>query len=125
MNAQAAMSGSVPLLALPAELRLEVYRALFEDCLANGYPAEVAGLHRSCRQIHGELESDFMTTVRPLLVAKYHWKSILPKDDMPCVRMSSGLNATTENAKLFVNMPLERFYYCHSDRVGEEIMEIE
>lgn len=58
---------------IPAELRLEVYKNLLEDCLENGFVMDVAGLFYACCQIHQEIESEFMAAVRPPLNAKSAW----------------------------------------------------
>ncbi|KAH3974063.1 hypothetical protein HBI81_154770 [Parastagonospora nodorum] len=63
------------LLAMPTELRLDVYRYLFEDCLADGEVSDVTGLFLCCREIQQELEAELMARVRPLLTAKYEWES--------------------------------------------------
>jgi hypothetical protein len=39
------------LLTMPTELRLDVYRYLFEDCLADGYVSDIVGLLLCCRGI--------------------------------------------------------------------------
>jgi hypothetical protein len=35
----------------------------------------MAGLFLCCREVHQELELDFMTRFRPLLTAKYEWET--------------------------------------------------
>jgi len=51
------------LLSMPTELRLDVYRYLFEDCLADGEVSDVAGLLLCCREIEQELEVELMARV--------------------------------------------------------------
>jgi hypothetical protein len=58
-------------LCLPTELRLEVFKLLLSDCLATGHVAPLAGLFMCCREIHHELEAEFMAEHRPLLQAMH------------------------------------------------------
>jgi hypothetical protein len=62
-------------LALPTELRLEVYGTLLKECFADGWAQDFAGLFLCCREVHQVLESEFMTRFRPLLTAKYEWET--------------------------------------------------
>jgi hypothetical protein len=62
-------------LVLPTELRLEGYRTLLKECLADGWAQDFAGLFLCCREVHQELELEFMTRFRPLLTAKYEWET--------------------------------------------------
>jgi hypothetical protein len=80
--ANAQMNG---LFVLPTELRLEVYRLLFEECLADGYVSDVAGLFLCCREVHRELEAEFMTRVRPLLEIMYKWAATELYDEPLCI----------------------------------------
>jgi hypothetical protein len=52
-----------------------VYRTLLKECLADGWAQDFAGLFLCCREVHQELESEFMTRFRPLLTAKYEWET--------------------------------------------------
>ncbi|KAF2025503.1 hypothetical protein EK21DRAFT_93190 [Setomelanomma holmii] len=63
-----------PLLELPAELRLEIFRHLVIDCLSCGSASDLAGLYLSCREIHNALKENFITKVQPLLRTKHEWR---------------------------------------------------
>jgi hypothetical protein len=80
------------LLTMPTELRLDVYRYLFEDCLADGYVSDIAGLLLCCRGIHQELEAEHMAKARPLLTTKYKWESINFRDSVIGMKLYLGLN---------------------------------
>lgn len=58
---------------LSPELRLEIYRHVVYDCLADSSPADLAGLFFSCRNVHDELEADFVCKVRQLLDIQSKW----------------------------------------------------
>ncbi|KAH4936131.1 hypothetical protein HBI24_115310 [Parastagonospora nodorum] len=94
------------LLAMPTELRLDVYRYLFEDCLADGEVSDVAGLFLCCREIQQELEAELMARVRPLLTAKYEWESTSFRNGIISFKLHRGLNVKAEKVALSVDLPL-------------------
>ncbi|CAO2647296.1 Nn.00g082180.m01.CDS01 [Neocucurbitaria sp. VM-36] len=66
-------SHSPSFLTLSTELRLEVYQHLIIDCLAAGALKGLSGLYLSCREVHQELESEYIQKIRPLLHAQRQW----------------------------------------------------
>ncbi len=72
-------SPSCRFLDLSTELRLEIYRHLALDCLADGDPAGPRGLFLSCRKINNELVAEFALKIRPLLLAQAKWNKARQK----------------------------------------------
>lgn len=70
------MSPSGPL-ALPAELRLDIYRHVVADVLAGGSSSDLFGLYISCHEMQRELEHDFISKVRPFLSVQSTWKKMI------------------------------------------------
>jgi hypothetical protein len=68
-------------LVLPTELRLKVYQMLLKECLASGWVSAIAGLFLCCRDVHHELEAEFMARIRLLLTAKYKWGIYRDKEE--------------------------------------------
>jgi hypothetical protein len=99
-----ATADDIGLFVLPAELRLEIYQHLFDECLAVGHASEVAGLFLSCREVHRELEADFMTRARPLLEAKHNWLSTPYGNEALGMRVTPSL-ANTGKAELVIVLP--------------------
>lgn len=91
---------------MPTELRLDVYRYLFEDCLSNGEVSDVAGLYLCCREVQQELEAEIMARVRPLLTAKYEWESTSFKDGIISFKLNHSLNVKTGKIALAISLPI-------------------
>lgn len=89
---------------IPTELRLEVYKLILEDCLENGFVMDIAGLFYCCRQIHLEIESEFMPAVRPLLTAKNDWELSESYSGVLSMRILPKL--TSKKANLFITIPI-------------------
>lgn len=102
-----ATAHDVGFFVLPAELRLEIYKHLFDECLAVGHASDVAGLFLSCREVHRELETDFMTRARPLLEAKHNWLSTQYGDEVLEMRFRPSLTNTSK-AELVIVLPRVR-----------------
>lgn len=60
---------------IPAELRLQIYGHLVNDCLDYDSPTKMAGLYLSCHTVCDELEKDFIASIRPALEAKRSWEA--------------------------------------------------
>lgn len=63
------------LLALPLELRLEICHNVVFTSLSANRPYDIRGFFLSCRQIHAELEDDFICKARPVLNAMNYLQS--------------------------------------------------
>jgi hypothetical protein len=61
-----------PFFALPTELRLEVYRHLLTDTLANGRTSDAGGLYLASHNTHSEMKP-LVSTVRVALDLKRAW----------------------------------------------------
>lgn len=62
-------------LHLSTELRLEVYQYVVIESLTQGSLDGLPGLYLSCREVHHELETEFIGKIRPLLLALRGWKT--------------------------------------------------
>ncbi|KAF2852004.1 hypothetical protein T440DRAFT_478016 [Plenodomus tracheiphilus IPT5] len=67
-NIPAILKSSMPFLALPPELRLEIYSALITSCLATGTLPAMTGLLLSCHQIHCEFDASLSKLWRLLRI---------------------------------------------------------
>jgi hypothetical protein len=66
-------------LALPPELRLEVYHYLFANLITDNKVGDVSGLIFSCREIYDEMNQDFVSKVRVLLNSLRRWTAAHPE----------------------------------------------
>jgi hypothetical protein len=83
----------------PTELRLQVYKELFVDCLASSDGLEIAGLYLCCRTIQTELDREYGQLIGPLLTTKHLWKKI--------DRQAAPLRITVEKQKkILVEIPV-------------------
>jgi hypothetical protein len=58
-----------PLLDLPLELRLWIYRELILTCLVEDITAEILPFLLTCRQVHQEMEDEYISKARAF---RYH-----------------------------------------------------
>lgn len=105
-NSNMSDNQSSGLLNMPMELRLDVYRLLLEDCLANGTVSDIAGLYLACAQLHQELEAEYASKLRPLLHAHYEWAVTGPQEDMLRIGVEPKLNVDVGQAQVSVLIPI-------------------
>ncbi|KAH7071284.1 hypothetical protein BKA63DRAFT_70270 [Paraphoma chrysanthemicola] len=109
-------------LNLPTELRLEVYRILIEKCLWDGHVSDIAGLYRCCREVHKELEAEYIAKIRPVLQAKSKWQTKDSPDGPLRMKISPSLKATPGEGDLTIMLSFngrKQYYkYKHSSAVG-------
>jgi hypothetical protein len=98
--------GSSGLLNMTTELRLEVYNHLIENCLANGFVSDVAGLYFCCREIQSEIEAEYMAKIRPLLQAKCEWQKLAPCDAPLRVKVRPNFKADGRDTEVSINIPV-------------------
>lgn len=105
---QSITTSNIPysLLALPTELRLEIYKYFLKDCLADGSVSDVAGLYLCCRTIYGELETEFMPTIRSLLIAKSKYDAAGSRHGLSSFKIHLGFPATAGKAELSINFKI-------------------
>jgi hypothetical protein len=61
-------------LALPTELRLQVYQNLIMSSIRSKQTCHIQGALTSCHQIHQEMEDYYISKARPLLEVMHSWK---------------------------------------------------
>lgn len=99
-------------LDLSTELRLQVYQYVVIESLAIGSVAGLRGLFLSCREVHHELETEFIAKIRPLLLASSGWKKAShdnPQAQRRHLRLKPSHHIFTPNtapADLTIGLPI-------------------
>jgi hypothetical protein len=94
-------------LVLPTELRLEIYGYTIVNCLDDGSVSDISGLLRCCREVHHELEAEFMKTTKPLLSAKYRWERSATEDSaLVRITLFANPHVATKDIALQITLPI-------------------
>jgi hypothetical protein len=96
-------------LKLPVELRYQVYGELFAAFLTDCQATDIKGVFLSCRQIHQEMDYEYVRQARPLLNIMRSWKETWKDAGFLDLQLANSNNfeesmqisAITVQAKLF------------------------
>ncbi|KAH7396326.1 hypothetical protein BKA66DRAFT_438274 [Pyrenochaeta sp. MPI-SDFR-AT-0127] len=91
-------------LALPTEIRLEVYRYLAISALATGSASCMYGLYLTSRLIRDEMERETVSKMRKLLETQHSWNSAIQTDAPLRIHLpeSGSSNFSIDEISLFV-----------------------
>jgi hypothetical protein len=103
---------------LPAELRLQVYSNLVVSSMADGRTDHIIGLMLSCREIHGEMMTDCITKVQPILQAMGGWKATHPDGAPLRLELSLGYSFITPPTEAKIRIPTSVGWWPSPNRLS-------
>ncbi|KAF2826846.1 hypothetical protein CC86DRAFT_406090 [Ophiobolus disseminans] len=90
---------------LPPELRLQVYAHATSGSMADGKITDIGGLLFSCREIYGEMNTGFVSKVRPILENMSKWIATHPDRTPVLIRFSPDYNFVHHPTKATISLP--------------------
>jgi hypothetical protein len=100
---------------LPVELRLQVYGHLIAASMADGKIIEMGGMLFSCREIYSEMNTNCISSVRPILDRMDNWTAAQPGRAPLLIQFPVGYNfvkpPTEATLSIPVEVPTEPKYY--------------